>query len=135
VRQLRNSDWGMSTNLIKVFNLILDSAKKNSVPASEMPVNILIISDMEFDSACGNNTNYEVIKALYAKSGYSLPKVIFWNVKGRPNNVPASKYENVNLVSGYSPSICKAVLSGNTPNPMDVVLAVVNSDRYSAISA
>jgi hypothetical protein len=135
VRQLRNSDWGMSTNLIKVFNLILDSAKKNSVPASEMPVNILIISDMEFDSACSNDTNYEVIKALYAKSGYSLPKVIFWNVKGRPNNVPASKHENVNLVSGYSPSICKAVLSGNTPNPMDVVLAVVNSDRYSAISA
>jgi len=135
VGQLRRADWGGNTNLIKVFNLILDSAKKNSVPASEMPVNILIISDMEFDSACPQNTNYEVIKALYAKSGYSLPKVIFWNVKGRLGNVPASKSENVNLVSGYSPSICKAVLSGNTPNPMDIVLAVVNSDRYSAISA
>jgi hypothetical protein len=40
--QLRSAEWGMTTNLQSVFNLILNQSIKNNVPQSEMPTKILI---------------------------------------------------------------------------------------------
>ncbi len=134
VGNLQSSNWGMSTNLQKTFDLILKSAVDAKIPQSEMPNNILIISDMEFNQCGSVSTNYELIKQKFAANGYDMPKIIFWNVNGRIGNVPATKNDYVNLVSGYSPSICKFVLNGTTPQPMDAVLAVVNSDRYSLVT-
>lgn len=44
LNQLRRADWGMSTDLEAVFNLILHQAKMNNVPESNMPTKILILS-------------------------------------------------------------------------------------------
>ena len=41
----------MNTDLQATFKLILDQAVKHNVPVSEMPTKVLILSDMEFDSA------------------------------------------------------------------------------------
>lgn len=43
--QLKHSPWGMNTDLQAVFELILNQAVKHSLPESEMPTMILIISD------------------------------------------------------------------------------------------
>ena len=40
-----------NTNIEAVFDLILEMAKSNDVPANEIPKQVLVISDMEFDSA------------------------------------------------------------------------------------
>ena len=53
-----------NTDLQRVFELILATAVKNSVPADEMPSRLYIISDMEFDFCVngGNLTNFEYAK-------------------------------------------------------------------------
>lgn len=134
MRQLTNADWGMNTNLQAVFRLILDVAKRDSLPADEMPTKILIISDMEFDEA-GRNTNLERIKAEYIQLGYEMPEIVFWNVNGRMGNSPAQVTDkNVGLVSGFSPSILKSILKGKIYGPRELMLDTVMTDRYKLVT-
>ena len=44
-RSLRCAEWGMNTNLQRVFDLVLNKAIQNNVPEEEMPTKLLIISD------------------------------------------------------------------------------------------
>jgi hypothetical protein len=72
-----------------VFTLILHKAKDFNIPASDMPTHLLILSDMEFDSAVGNKnteTIFRTIENMYRKSGYTRPEIIFWNLEAK---VPA----------------------------------------------
>ena len=133
MRQLSNADWGMNTDLQAVFRLILDVAKRDELPADEMPTKILIISDMEFDEA-GSNTNLERIKAEYIQCGYEMPEIVFWNVNGRMGNSPAQVQDNgVGLVSGFSPSILKSILKGKIYGPRELMLDTVMTDRYKLV--
>lgn len=134
MRQLSNAAWGMSTNLQAVFELILNSAVRESLPESEMPTKLLIISDMEFNEASGNRTNLDDIKEKYNQAGYTIPEIIFWNVNGRPGNVPASKTdESVGLVSGFSPTILKSILQGAVYTPQQLMLDTVDTPRYARV--
>jgi hypothetical protein len=99
-----------------------------------MPTKILIISDMEFNSACQGVSNLDSIRAKYSDAGYKMPEIVFWNVNGRLGNVPASsKDSGIGLVSGFSPSILKAVLQGEIYSPEQLMLDAVDTARYSCI--
>ena len=129
IHQLSSSKWQMNTNLQAVFDIILEKAIKNNIPHSEMPTKIIIISDMEFDSAITDDTNYQLIKSKYTKSNYEMPALVFWNVNGRIENCPIKMDDNgTALVSGYSPSIIPSIL-GNLL-PYDVMLKTIMKDRY-----
>lgn len=131
--QLSNASWGYSTDLQKVFRLILDSAVRESIQPDEMPTKILIISDMEFNEA-GVNTNLDAIRAQYTQWGYTMPEIVFWNVNGRIGNSPAQVGdENVGLVSGFSPSILKSILKGKIYGPRELMLDTVMTDRYKLV--
>lgn len=134
MRQLEKADWGMSTNLQAVFQLILRAAIQNQLPESEMPTKLLIISDMEFNSADSGKTNLDAIRDIYSAKGYKMPQIVFWNVKGRTGNVPAQTNDNgVGLVSGFSPSILKSILKGEIYSPQQLMWDTVMSDRYKRI--
>jgi len=135
MRQLSNADWGMSTNLEATFDLILNSAVRESLPEDEMPTKLLIISDMEFNEATYHSgTNLDSIRQKYSNTGYKMPEIVFWNVNGRVGNVPASMDESgIGLVSGFSPSILKGVLKGEIYSPQQLMLDTVDSARYSCI--
>lgn len=142
-KQLDGADWGANTNLQAVFDLILNRAIESHLSQDLMPTKILIISDMHFDQAIPpyrydvqfEPTNFELIKAKYAKAGYNVPGIIFWNVNGSAGNVPATmRDENVGLVSGYSPSILTSVLQAKVLTPIELMLETVNSERYQCIS-
>ena len=134
MRQLQRADWGMSTNLQATFDLILNSAMRDSLPESEMPTKLLIISDMEFNEADRGRTNLDAIKQKYSNAGYKMPEIVFWNVNGRVGNVPASMDESgIGLVSGFSPSILKSVLKGEIYSPQQLMLDTVDTARYSCI--
>jgi hypothetical protein len=131
--QLRRADWGGSTDLQATFRLVLDSAVRDSIPVDQMPTKLLIISDMEFNSAC-DDTNLEAIQLQYQAAGYPMPELIFWNVNARLGNVPAQASEpGIGLVSGFSPSILKSVLQGKVYTPTQLMLDTVMTERYARI--
>jgi hypothetical protein len=71
---------------------------------------------------------------MYSRAGYKLPSVVFWNVNGRLNNIPATiNDKGVALVSGFSPSILMSVLDGTVTDPVSMMLKVINSPRYEQV--
>ncbi len=126
-----------NTNLQAVFELILNTAIKYSVPQEEMPEKIYIISDMEFDY-CINNaelTNFAYAKKIFEEHGYRLPDVVFWNVNCRNMHQPVTQNEKgIALVSGCTPRLFSMV-AGGIVSPYATMMDIVNSARYSPISA
>lgn len=117
-------DWGGNTNLEATFNAILSEAKKFKVSQDNMPATLLILSDMEFDSACSHAgaTLYETMRAKFASSGYKAPSVCFWNLNGSGKNFPVMKNEKgACLVSGFSPKVIEAVVGAKQFTPESVV--------------
>ncbi len=141
VREMVKLNIVENTNIQATFDLLLKAAIDNHLPEEEMPKNIFIISDMEFDEAqkgsiysWGNapipKTNFEVIEEKYKNAGYKRPTLIFWNVNSMNNNVPVKQDENGTiLVSGSSASTFNMAISENI-NPYDYMLSVINKPRY-----
>ena len=124
-----------NTNIHAVFQLILTTAVKNKLTQEELPKNIVIISDMEFDY-CASNANERLFSQIlkeYEKQGYKLPRLIFWNVNSRTGTIPVKENElGVALVSGFSVSIAKMVMSMEL-DPYNCLLEILNSPRYEAV--
>ena len=145
VDSLERAEWGMSTDLQAVFDLILNTAKEQNLSGTELPEVIYIISDMEFDDATynrgyaygekpGADTNFDVIKKKYLESGYCMPKIVYWNVDAKTRQVPVTIDDNgVCMVSGYSPSILTSLLAGEIQDPMQVMLDTINTERYERV--
>lgn len=135
-KNLIDMEWGGSTNLQAVFDLILNTAVKNNIQQKELPKKVYIISDMQFDIACkkNNKTNLENIKLKFKKVGYEAPQLVFWNVHSY-GDAPSTKNEkDVFLVSGCSPSILKNAINSISITPFELMLQVLNSERYSIIN-
>lgn len=131
-RQMQDAHWGMSTNLTAAFKSVLNVAQKNDVPAADMPAYILILSDMEFNCCKKDRSAMEMIEAKYKKSGYELPKIVFWNLNARnASNKPVRfDQEGTALVSGFSPAIMKSILAAENFTPEAIMLQTVDVPRY-----
>lgn len=130
--QMKNSPWGGSTNLESAFRLILDSAVKHKVAASEMPTTLIILSDMQFN-VCDHrfsDNSYQMIDRMYEQAGYKRPSIVYWNLRDS-HGVPVTfDQAGTALVSGFSPSIMESVLSGKGIDPVTIMLQAVMKDRY-----
>jgi hypothetical protein len=132
INSIERAEWAMSTDLFRVFKLLVDVATQNNTPVSEMPETIYIISDMEFNSACDTRTNFQAIQDLYAQTEYKVPNLVFWNVDARSKQVPVEKNQSgVTLVSGYSPTVFKMAVENLSP--VDLMNKVALSERYANI--
>jgi len=132
--QMVKSDWDMSTNLHAAFNKILDVAVKGNVAQEEMPAMVLILSDMQFNQCVRHDDSaMEMIERKYADAGYSVPQVVFWNLNSSDNVPVKADKSGAALVSGFSPSIMKALLAADMSEftPEGIMLKTVMSDRYS----
>ena len=135
ISQLRRADWGMNTDLHKAFNMVLDYAVKGNVKEEDMPQYLLILSDMEFDQCAQHDDSaMQMIERKYQSAGYTIPKIVFWNLNARSKNVPV-KYnkQGVALVSGFSPAIMTSILGAENFDPESIMLETLNSPRYSMI--
>ena len=127
-----------NTNIEKTFQLILDTAINNNMPQNEMPENILIISDMNFDRACSGNLNKSLFTNLqtrFENAGYKMPRLIFWNVNvGLGKGViPCIQNElGVILMSGFSQNLFSMICNNET-NPWNVLKTILDSERYAPI--
>ena len=132
-----------NTNIEATFDLLLQTALQPGVKREDIPQNVIIISDMEFDAATSSwrssssinshncETVMEGIARKWANYGLELPHLIFWNVDARQNNIPMLGNGRVSFVSGFSPSIFETIMSGKTG--YDLMMEKLNSDRYSQI--
>lgn len=134
-----------NTNIEAVFDLILTTAVKNHMTQEEMPKNILILSDMEFDSCvtCGDTKVryvqkpepklFEMFEKKYQSYHYQLPRLVFWNINSRTGTIPVKENKlGAALVSGFSPAVVKMVLSSSI-DPYQCLLEQINAERYDAV--
>lgn len=141
LQKLRAENDCSDTNVESVFDLILDTARKCNMKQEELPANVLIISDMEFNDV-GNWSNvprisdnlFEVIGNKFKSAGYKMPKLIFWNVCSRTNTIPLQQNENgLILVSGFSKDILSMVMSSEL-DPYKALLKELDSGRYDIVN-
>ena len=146
----KSADWQMDTNIEAVFDMLLKVAKQENTKPEDMPERLYIFSDMEFNS-CITSSKYdgysyrcrkdlvsvaemetllEGIARKWAEAGYELPKVVFWNLDARSQNIPALG-GRFSYVSGFSISMVESILSGK--DGYDLCLEVLLSPRYEAI--
>ena len=116
LRRLHRFDDYSNTDIEATFDLILDTAVKNHLRQEELPSACLIISDMQFDQATKHEDNTTVIESCRQKFellGYTMPRLIFWNVSVYAHNtIPVQMHPSgVILVSGFSKSIVDMVVS------------------------
>ena len=136
-----------NTNIEAAFDMVLTTALANRVPQEDLPEFILVISDMEFDSATGNywrrngssmckanaESVMETIERKWNAAGYRMPKLIYWNVDARQANIPMIGNHYVSYVSGFSPSIFKSIVTGKTG--WDLMMEAIGGERYACIHA
>ena len=135
-----------NTNIEAVFDLILEMAKCNDVPREELPKQVLIISDMEFDAATSSgyygggkrqsagNSLFAGIAKKYEDVGYRMPRLIFWNVCGRTDTIPmVNNKEGLCLLSGFSQNAMKVATDKAKKDPYEALIATLDSPRYQII--
>lgn len=135
--QLKRSDWGYSTNFEKVFKVILDAAQRQNLSQKDLPDTVLVLSDMQFNQAensgwgrRSNPTSFEMVDQMFKDAGYERPKLVYWNLR-TSNGVPVEFDQNgTALVSGFSPSIMKSILSSTTFTPRAIMMETVMNSRY-----
>ncbi len=131
--QMVKSDWQMSTNLHAAMDKILSVAVKGSVPASDMPKMLLVLSDMQFNQCARfDDTAMQMIERKFADAGYTVPQVVFWNLNSSGNVPVKADKSGAALVSGFSPSIMKALLSADLDQftPEGIMMKTVMVPRY-----
>ena len=131
-----------NTDIEAVFMLILQTAVNAHMSQSDLPDRILIVSDMEFDCATsytskklyGMKSLFDELSDRFAKYGYKLPKLVFWNVNSRTNAIPMTENEaGIIMVSGYSPNIMSMIMSNQT-DPWLALKEKLDDKRYDCIS-
>jgi hypothetical protein len=134
VKQILSAPWGMSTDIMAVFKLILKSAIIHNLKEYDMPKNIFIFSDMQFNDTNTGKTNFQEIEKEYKIHNYKRPNIIFWNVNGKTNDYPVSTDSNGTcLISGFSSNIIQALLEGDSFNCYDIMRRTINNKRYDPI--
>jgi|TARA_Y100000034_G_scaffold29470_1_gene35495 hypothetical protein len=123
-KNVLNSHWGMNTDFERAYKLILELALSFDATQEQMPTMLLVLSDMQFDEATTTNPHFENIQREFELAGYIMPKIVFWNLSS--SNLEGSPArptdDGVAMVSGFSPTIMKAVLNVEDFNPIDVMM-------------
>lgn len=142
-----------NTNIEAVFDLILRTAVNSHMKQEDLPSNILILSDMEFDTCAvkgsvhqgtyssysrnriGEDTTlFEELRHRYEEQGYQLPRLIFWNICSTSGAIPVRENKaGVALVSGFSPNVLDMVMS-NELDPYKCITKILMNKRYNVDS-
>lgn len=159
-----------NTDFEACLKMILNIATRKNLNQEDLPTKLYVISDMQFDVA-RNNDPYSwsyprkfqnpkpFMKGMaekYADAGYVMPAIVYWNVRA---SKCAMFHETIDgtdccMVSGYSPSLFKAVIEGTQweeetvvdsktgevkktlkqkIDPIEVMKTTLNNERYDRV--
>lgn len=135
VSKVMSTDVGYNTNLEAAFNYILQHAISNRVSDEELPKALVVVSDMEIDRYMRQSKMdfVDAMRAKFARHGYTLPKLILWNVEAR-NDTFLTKQEDVLCVSGQSASTFRELcgnLDGKTA--WDLMMETLGNKMYDVV--
>ena len=144
VKRIYQTNLCENTNLEATFDMLLNVAQKNHMKQKDLPKSIIVISDMEIDSAYGmyswrddhdaarakNRTMMENMRRKWKRAGYDLPKMVYWNVDARHDTF-LDDGPDVTYVSGASAILFEQVARGVTAQ--DLMFEKLDSKRYACI--
>jgi hypothetical protein len=118
-----NHNWGGSTDIQKAGEMIIEELKKARAPAGSAPENLIIVTDMGFDEACGSSgvsrytgnsyrhnvktapkqTHAQMLRENFRRASedvhgnpdaWKAPRIVVWNVAAHySDNYQAAKDE------------------------------------------
>lgn len=171
VRHLMRAPWGGSTNFRAAMMLIIEALEAIAKQDRKMPdiPELIVFSDMQFDVAGARHwdTAYRTICKDFHELGARLqqagvdlseavgptgllepPTITFWNIYSSTTGLVAeADTKGVRLLSGFSQSLLKLLLSGALPegttvnekgekvrpDPLETLRAVIADERYDAV--
>lgn len=133
VRQLKRMDWSMSTNIEKVFTLILKVAVDAALAPDKMVERLFIFTDMQFDSLKSSNdtgSTFAKLGRMYESKGYILPQIVCWNLRDSMCVPAKGGEESVCMLSGFSGELLKAIMQTTGKVNSDIVFRII-TDPYN----
>ena len=155
---------GMSTDFQAAMDLVLSQLKRTRCRPGQEPENLIVLTDMNWDQACGSDrhssytdnryrhvvktnpwqTHVEMIRESFKRAGedmwgvpLKMPRIVIWNIAATSVDFHAqADTEGVAMLSGWSPSLFKALQSGeeiNASTPMDTLRVQLDDERYDAV--
>lgn len=134
INQVTERGIGYSTNLEKAFELVLRTAVQHSIPKTDMPQAIIILSDSEID-AYKRQDRVDFMTAMeqkFNRYGYDLPKLIFFQVESRQDTFLTLRPDAL-FISGQSAAAFKQVIGNIEGTAWDLVLRTLNDARYENV--
>jgi len=139
VQSLFFAKFGDQTDIVKAFDVMLNTAVTFNVPPVDMPETLFIYSDMQFGQAAKDAepaapdvlrddqkmSTHEVVKQRYAAAGYLMPRVVYWNLRGDTSDYPTQNEQSVALVSGFSADLLKIFTQSGEFLPASILAKAV----------
>lgn len=136
VKSVLNTGVGYDTNLEAAFDKILDTCIKNNISKEDMPKALVVVSDMQincYNSGYGLDFVTEMALRFHQK-GYTMPKLILWNVEARKDTFLASKNNPyVQFASGSSTSTFKSILESIGMDAYEAMMKTLSNPLYDCV--
>jgi hypothetical protein len=145
VQYARHYAQGTSTNFQKACDLILTRLIEHKVPAAEAPTDLIVLTDMGFDEACGGahvkktspwETHVQMIQNSFQRHGYVAPRIVLWNLRAEYKDFHAKAHDDgVVVLSGWSPSLLKAISANGVmvKTPYEGMREILDAPRYDRV--
>ena len=132
---------GLSTDFQKAMDLVLTELKRKRVLPGKEPENLIVLTDMAWDAACGSSqvsyytsnsyrnvvktapwqTHIQMIREAFKRAGedmfgegngYKPPRIVIWNISASCQDMHAkADEEGVVMLSGWSPALFKVLMT------------------------
>jgi hypothetical protein len=157
VEEVQHLAQGLSTDFQAAYNLVLQKLVDACVPVGQEPTELVVLTDMGFDAACGfgpnyggygykkavktkdHETHFQIARRAFVKQGevlfgdgkgWAAPRIVCWNLRAEYKDFQATATEEgVLQVSGWSPSMLRVLTSrGLDAFTPEAILRAVLSD-------
>ena len=127
VNSIVYKDWGMSTNLRAVFDLILTDAIDRELSRTDIVDTLIIFTDMQFDSVTSGSpweSTFETATNKFRAAGYELPSIVCWNLRtSGSKSLPVTKdTKGYVMLSGFSAEMLRHLINGEEMTPYTMMM-------------
>jgi hypothetical protein len=154
---------GTSTDFQKAMDLVLAQCKAKRVKPGQEPENLIVLTDMGWDQACGSQeqscytsnryrhvvktddwqTHIEMIRESFKRAGEDMwgvpfepPRIVVWNLRAEYKNFhAAADQEGVVMLSGWSPALFKVLQEKGVAvmTPLEALRAQLDDPMYAEV--